>query len=100
LEEGIVATTIAHVAQALKTNNRGDPRLDMDGKTCFKLQEQYRGCRNTDESKKKQKALPMTVIRKIMDMANTHKDLALAWLLIGAAFFVMRSCEYLKTNHQ
>ena len=34
-----------------------------------------------------------------MDTARTHKDIALAWLLIGATFFAMRSCEYLKTNH-
>jgi len=34
-----------------------------------------------------------------MDTAVTHKDLALAWLFIGATFFTMRSCEYLKTNH-
>ena len=42
----------------------------------------------------------MSAIRKIMDMSQTHKDLALAWLFIGAVFFAMRSCEYLKTNHQ
>jgi len=35
-----------------------------------------------------------------MDTAVTHKDLALAWLFIGATFFAMRSCEYLRTNHQ
>ena len=35
-----------------------------------------------------------------MDMANSHKDIALAWLFIGAVFFAMRSCEYLRTRHQ
>ena len=35
-----------------------------------------------------------------MDMAVSHKDIALAWLFIGAVFFAMRSCEYLKTSHQ
>ena len=99
LVEGTVTTTVAHVAQAFRANNRKDPRLDFDGKTCFMLQEQYRGYRNTDGSKKKQKALPLSAIRKIMDTAVTHKDLALAWLFIGATFFTMRSCEYLKTNH-
>ena len=33
-----------------------------------------------------------------MDLATTKKETALAWLLIGATFFAMRSCEYLKTN--
>ena len=30
-------------------------------------------------------------MRETMDMANSHKDIALAWLFIGAVFFAMRS---------
>ncbi len=99
LVEGTVATTVTHVAQTFRSNFRNDLRLDKDDKTYIMLQEQYRGYRNTDGSKKKQKALPLSAIRMIMETAVTHKDLALAWLFIGATIFVMRSCEYLKTKH-
>jgi hypothetical protein len=72
--------------------------LDGDGKTCFLLQEQLRGYKNQDGETKKQKALPMIVLRKMWELANSAKDKAIAWLLIGALFFAMRSCEYLKTS--
>ena len=98
LVEGTVSTTIAHVAQTFRTNNKCDPRLDQDGKTCFILQEQLRGYRNLDGATIKQKALPLSAIRKFLELATTEKDSALAWLFIGATFFAMRSCEYLKTN--
>ena len=71
--EGTVATTVAHVSQTFRVNNRKDPRLDNDGKTYFMLQKQYRGYRNTDGAKKKQKALPLSAIRKIKDMAYTQR---------------------------
>ena len=51
-----------------------------------------------DGSRKKQKALPMSVLRKMMEVATTEWDVATAWLLIGALFFAMRSCEFLKTS--
>jgi hypothetical protein len=40
----------------------------------------------------------MMVLRKMMDLANSPRDEAITWLLIGAIFFAMRSCEYLKTG--
>ena len=88
------------MAQAFRSNNRPDPRLDVDGKMCFILQEQYRGYRNQDGSRRKQKALPMSVLRKLLDISFTSRDQALAWLLIGAIFFAMRSCEYLATSSE
>ncbi len=74
LVEGTVATTIAHVAQTFRTNNQCDPRLDQEGKTCFILQEQVRRCSNLDGATIKQKALPLSVVRKILDLATTEKD--------------------------
>ena len=100
LVEGTVATTLAHVAQAFRSNNRKDPRLDSDGKICFILQEQYRGYANQDKAVDKQKALPIMVLKKMYDIANSHKELALSQLCIGAIFFAMRSCEYLSTSHK
>ena len=37
------------------------------------------------------------VLRKMMELSNSPRDKAVTWLLIGAIFFAMRSCEYLKT---
>jgi hypothetical protein len=31
-------------------------------------------------------------------LASTDWEIAASWLLIGAIFFAMRSCEYLDTN--
>jgi len=39
------------------------------------------------------------VLRKMMDVSITHKEVALTQLCIGAIFFAMRSCEYLKSTH-
>ena len=97
LVEGTVNATLSYVAQAFRSNNRPDPRLDVDGKIYFMLQEQFRGYRNQDGSRRKQKALPMSVLRKMHEIADSPKDKALTWLLIGAIFFAMRSCEYLAT---
>ena len=38
------------------------------------------------------------VLRKMLDVATTPWQKATAWLLIGAIFFAMRSCEYLETT--
>ena len=40
----------------------------------------------------------MMVLRKYLELANTQREAAAAWLLIGAIFFAMRSCEYLHTS--
>jgi hypothetical protein len=96
--EGTVNATLSYVAQAFGSVNRPDPRLDADGRMCFLLQEQFRAYCNQDGSRQKQKALPMLVLRKMMDLAVSNRDKAIAWLLIGAIFFAMQSCEYLKKS--
>ena len=84
--EGTVSATLSYVAQAFRSNNRPDARLYADGKTCFILQEQFRGYRNQDGTKLKQKALPMMVLRKMLELSVSEKENAIAWLLIGALF--------------
>ena len=96
--EGTVQSTLSYVAQAFGANHRPDPRLDADGKTCFMLHEQSRAYKNQDGSRKKQKALPMMVLRKMKELAMIPWQKATISLLIGAIFFAMRSCEYLATN--
>ena len=74
--------------------------MDVDGKTCFLLQDQLRGYRNQDGTRQKQKSLAMTVLCKMHELASSKRDKALVWLFIGAIFFAMRSCEYLKTAEE
>jgi hypothetical protein len=40
----------------------------------------------------------MMVLRKMLEVSDTPWQRATSWLLIGAIFFAMRSCEYLSTN--
>ena len=46
-----------------------------------------------------QKALPTRVFQKLYDLCLTSQDFAIAWLIIGAMFFAMRSCEYSMTKN-
>ena len=40
----------------------------------------------------------MMVLRKMMHLSTTPWEVATSWLLIGAIFFAMRSCEFLQTT--
>ena len=40
----------------------------------------------------------MMVLCKMLSVAITERDQAITWLLIGAIFFAMRSCKYLRTS--
>ncbi len=33
-----------------------------------------------------------------MELSSAEKEVVLAWSFIGATFFTMRSCDYLRTN--
>ena len=99
LVQSTVETTLSYVAQTFRAGDRPDPRLDLDGKTCFLLQEQWRGYKNTDKYRKKQKALPASVLRKMYKLSTTEWEIALTHLLILALFFAIRSCEYLETRY-
>ena len=39
----------------------------------------------------------MSVLRKMHDISNSPLDSVISWLLIGAIFFAIQSCEYLQT---
>ena len=99
LVAGTVESTISYVSQAFRANARTDPRLDIDGKICFLLSEQYKGYKNLDGNKKKQKALPLSVLRKMHEVSYNKWEQAVTQLLILAIFFAMRSCKFLQTSH-
>ena len=52
-----------------------------------------------DGNKKKQKALPLSVLRKMHEVSYNQWEHAVTQLLILAIFFAMRSCEFLQTSH-
>ena len=52
-----------------------------------------------DKGRKKQKARPLIALRKMMQLSVTHKEVALSHFCIGAFFFAMRSCKYLRCSH-
>jgi len=86
------------VAQTFKLANRPDPRLDADGKFAFLLQRQLRGYRATDPGEVPQAAVTGSVLRKFYQLSISPMDKALCELFIGAFFFAMRSCEYVKVQ--
>ena len=40
----------------------------------------------------------MSVLRKLADLAVSEREKTISDLLIGAIFYAMRSCEYLRTS--
>ena len=91
-----VKTAMDDVSQTFREFNKSDPRHDGDGLTSRLLQQQLKGYKNEDPNPKQEKALPLNVLRSMFTNAETAFDKALANMLIGASFFCMRSCEYLK----
>ena len=64
------------------------------------LAQLYKGYTNLDPGTKQQKAIPISILRKLYELAESHNcpvAIAIAQLAIGAFFFCMRSCEYSKT---
>jgi hypothetical protein len=96
LKAASVQATLDCVAQAYKLADRADPRLDADGKLAFLLQRQFRGYKSADPGEKPQVAITGSVLRKFYQLALSAFDKALCELFIGALFFAMRSCKYIK----
>jgi hypothetical protein len=65
------------------------------------LTRQFKGMKNLDPGEKQQKALPVSVYRKLHEEAkqsNLPIDKRVAWLQTMAYFWCMRSCEYSDTQ--
>ncbi len=62
----------------------------------FILQREFRSFKNTDPDEKHQKAIPISVISKLIHRDGTDLERATGELATIGIFFVMRSCEYLK----
>lgn len=94
LREGTVHSTIDNVAQIFRANDRKDPRLDSNNLRSFNLTRLWRAYRNTDGDIQHQKAVPISLIRLILNSAGSPFEYFKAHLVIVAFFFAMRSCEY------
>jgi hypothetical protein len=65
------------------------------------LKRQLSAYKAQDPNEKRQKAVPISVITKVVQIFAQSKDSlssACAQLIVGAFFFAMRSCEYSKTS--
>ena len=92
-----VKSTISNVRSTFRTHLQSDPALDPDNKTSLVLVRQLAGYIDADPSEKQEKALPLSVFRKLLDNKFTPKDEAMGQLANGV-FFGMRSCEYLNVT--
>ena len=96
LAEGTVRGAISYVAQTFRDNDRPNPTKDEDGELGRLLSRLYRSFRNDDPNPVQQKALPACVLRELAKLNSSETQKATSQLSIGAFFFAMRSCEYLK----
>jgi len=93
-----VRATLDCLAQTYKLANRPDPRLDYNRKFTFLLQRQLRGYSSSDPGEQPQVAVTGSVLQKFHQLALSPFDKALCELFIGAFFFAMWSCEYVKVQ--
>ena len=98
LRGSTVKSTITNVRSAFRTNLKPDPALDIDNNVSLFLSRQISGYIDGDPSVKQEKALPLSVFRKLLENNFTPWDEALGQLATAAFFFGMRSCEYLNVE--
>ena len=70
----VAASTVRHTlgndSQGFQLAGKGDPRLDVDGKMSFQITQILKGFEMDDPKRKKQKALPMCVLKEMLRLAN------------------------------
>ena len=96
LAEGTIRNSISFLAQTFRENDRPNPTKDEDGELGRFLSRLFRSFRNNDPNPVQQKAIPAILLREIAKLQITESQRAISQLVIGAFFFAMRSCEYLK----
>jgi len=82
-------------------NGFPDPTLAENNKTSHLISKQLANFKAEDPSEKRQKAIPVSVIKRVAELyadSNDPAAVAISQLVSGAFFFAMRSCEYSKTS--
>jgi hypothetical protein len=100
LRSGSIRTTLDCVSQTFRLANKPDPRLDVNGNIAFVLQRQLRCYSTSDPGKGQQVAVTGSILHHFHKSSISPMDVAFCELFIGAFFFAMRSCEYLRTSGQ
>ena len=97
LVEATVRDTIGCLSQAFKEALRYYPRRDPDGSLSFLLEQTFNGYANEDPGVKQQKELPIIILLKALDLAETYLSIAIVELVCATFFSKIRPCEYTKT---
>lgn len=95
-----VQNTIRHIRQIFRTNGFSDPGSDDSGRTNLKLTRIFNGYKKSDPNTSNQCALPLNVFRLLAFNNLSIKNKHIGLLAVGALFFGMRSCEYLRVKNQ
>ena len=98
LRSSTINATISNVVSTFREHNREDPSRDNTGRKLFSLQRQLRSYKNQDPNTRRQACIPLRIFRFLRENAKSETEIAVAQLVSGALFFVMRSCEYTNTN--
>ena len=96
LAESTIRGAISFVSSSFRDNDRPNPTKDEDGDLGRILSRLFRAFRNKDPNPKQQKALAAQVLVMMYKRKQTETERAIGQLGIGAFFWAMRSCEYLK----
>ena len=95
----VAASTCRHtvdcVAQTFRNQQKDDPRFDSSGKLSRILSRQYASYKNAGPPTKQQKAVPVSLLKKVVEVRNTARNKAFGEVIVGAFFYAMRSCDYL-----
>jgi len=96
LAESTIRGAVSYVASTFRDNDRPNPTRDADGELGRLLSRLWRAFRAKDPAEKQQKSLPAVVLLEIAKLQHTETQRAISQLSIGAFYFAMRSCEYVK----
>ena len=96
---GYTCATVDDVAATMRARGHRDPRVDSTGAVHIAILRQTRAYKKNDPNIRHQRALPIRVYEQVHAQGVTPFDTAVAYLLSGALFFAMRSCEYTMTKN-
>jgi hypothetical protein len=88
------------VVATFREHDRPNPTLDADGIVSWLLTRKYRLYNKDGPKSVQEKALPLCVIELIALKNSKEKQKEIGPMIIGALFFVCRSCKCLKVPNQ
>ena len=85
-----VRDTIGYLSQTSNSVLRDNLRRDQDGSFSFLLEQTFKEYVNEDPGVKQQKAIPIIVLLKLLDLAHTELATAMKDNVCADFFFLMR----------